>query len=174
MITRLQDKSPDTIPPVDSVPLFQMDPHIHAIPHLINHHQDHAHSADHAHTPTVLVHLEFRYCDFNHIPPASNTPYPTQYPAGHDPGAAIEINSILIELNGNVYDQIMNSNNMWHRSGQGTDEKTRRFALLIFPYTPESTPEVESIKRHFRVEIRFSLESIRNYLKAALFPVDPD
>ena len=46
MITRLQDKSPDTIPPVDSVPLFQMDPHIHAIPHLINHDQDHAHGAD--------------------------------------------------------------------------------------------------------------------------------
>ena len=68
----------------------------------------------------------------------------------------------------------MNWNNMWHRSGQGTDEKTRRLALLMFPYTPESTPEVESIKRHFRVEIRFSLESIRNYLKAALFPVDPD
>jgi len=84
-----------------------MDPHIHAIPHLINHHQDHAHSADHAHTPTVLVHLEFRYCDFNHIPAASNTPYPTQYPAAHDPGGVIEINSIPIELNGNVYDQIM-------------------------------------------------------------------
>ena len=116
-MSHAQDRPPDwadTIPPVD------LDPHIHAIPHLTigTHHQDRTHST----IPALGIFVPLEFCCPDGGPPPvpvincrpSWTPRPNPViladrysPAEHDPGPAIQVNSVKIESGGNEYDQIM-------------------------------------------------------------------
>ena len=116
---RSQDRPPDVSLQANTMPHPQDRPpdlsirgapvdlkaYIHVIPRLLTHCQDDASTRDHTSTPTTLVHLDFRYCDVNHFATESNV---LRCPASeHDPGPAIQVNSVKIELSGNEYDQIM-------------------------------------------------------------------
>ena len=95
--------SRDRLPVSLIVPIY-LDAHTHATPHLTAHHLK-THDQD---MPTALVHPEFCYSDVHRGPMMSDTPNATRYsPAEHDPGLAILVNSVKIELGGGKYNQII-------------------------------------------------------------------
>ena len=99
---RPRDRPPDladTIHHAEPIAPIYLGSCTYTTPHLKIHDRD---------SQTVLVHLDFCYSDVNHGPSTSDTLNAARYsPAEHDPGPAILVNSVKIELGGGEYDQIM-------------------------------------------------------------------